>query len=54
LGEVNAMMTHEPLSTSLVAVTDGLIYKIKRNDLIDFLNKNPGLHVLFKDVKFFE
>lgn len=54
IGEVNAMLNNEPLSTTVMSLTDGLIYVIKKDDLISFLSKNPGLLVIFQDYKFFE
>ena len=54
IGECNAMINSEPLTTTAKAVTDGLIFAIKKEDLLGFLEKNPGLMVLFQDVKYFE
>jgi len=48
------MLNNEPLTTTVKAVSDGLIYVVKKDDLLEFLAKNPGLLVLFQDVKFFE
>lgn len=54
LGEVSSMLNNEPLTTTVKAVSDGLIYVVKKDDLLAFLEKNPGLLVLFQEVKFFE
>jgi CRP-like cAMP-binding protein len=54
IGEVNAMLSNEPLTTTIKAVTDSVIYVMLKDDLLVFLAKNPGLLVLFRDVKFFE
>jgi len=54
LGEVSAMLNNEPLTTTVKAATDGIIYVFQKDDLLGFLAKNPGLLVLFQDVKFFE
>lgn len=54
IGEVNAMLHNEPLTTTVKAATDGVIYVVKTEDFQGFLAKNPGLLVLFKDMKFFE
>lgn len=54
MGEVEAMMNNKPCTTSVIAATDAQIYMIKRQDLLNFLDKNPGLLVLFKESKYFE
>lgn len=48
------MLHNEPLTTTVKAATDGVIYVVKTEDFQGFLAKNPGLLVLFKDMKFFE
>ena len=54
IGEIEAMLNSTPLTTSLVAITDGVIFKIGRVNLLGFLNRNPGLFILFAQIKFFE
>ncbi len=54
IGEVSAMLNNEPLTTTVKATSDSLIYVLKKDDLVAFLSKNPGMLVLFQDVKFFE
>ena len=54
IGEIEAMFNSTPLTTSLLAVTDGLIFKIGRENLLGFLNRNPGLFILFAQIKYFE
>jgi len=48
------MVNKEPLKTTVKATFYGVIYLGKTEDFQGFLAKNPGLLVLFKDMKFFE
>jgi len=48
------MLNNEPLTTTVKVVSDGIIYVVKKDELLAFLEKNPGLLVLFQEVKFFE
>lgn len=43
IGEVEAITANSALTTSVVATRKGKIFKIFREDLISFLNKNPGI-----------
>jgi len=54
IGEIEAMLNTTPLTTSLSAVTDGVIFKIGKTSLLAFLNRNPGLFILFAQIKYFE
>lgn len=54
IGEIEAMFNLTPLTTTLVALTDGVIFKIGRENLLAFLNRNPGLFILFAQIKYFE
>ena len=54
IGEIEAMINNTPLTTSIYACADGIIFKIEKDDLMAYLNRNPGLFVLFSQVKFFE
>lgn len=54
IGEIEAMLNATTLTTSLSAITDGVIFKIGRANLLAFLNRNPGLFILFAQIKFFE
>ena len=54
IGEVEAITENSALTTSVVATRKGKIFKIFREDLISFLNKNPGIQLVFKDIKYIE
>lgn len=54
IGEIEAMLNTTALTTSLSAITDGVIFKIGKTNLLQFLNRNPGLFILFAQIKFFE
>lgn len=54
IGEIEAMLNSSPTTASLVALTDGIIFQIERENLLAFLNSNPGLFILFAQLKFFE
>lgn len=54
IGEIEAMLNATPLTTTLISVTDGYIFKIGKANLLAFLNRNPGLFILFAQIKYFE
>ncbi|KAL4474591.1 hypothetical protein ABPG73_016094 [Tetrahymena malaccensis] len=54
IGEVKSITDNSPLTTSVVATRKGKIFKIYKEDLISFLNKNPGLQLVFQDCKYIE
>lgn len=54
IGEIKAITDNSPLTTSVVATRKGKIFKIFKEDLISFLNKNPGLQLVFQDCKYLE
>lgn len=54
IGEIEALINSTPLTSSLIAKTDGQVFKIAKASLIAFLNRNPGLFILFAQIKFFE
>lgn len=54
IGEVMAITNNSPLTTSVVAARKGKIFKIFKEDLISFLNKNPGILLIFQGIKCIE
>lgn len=52
VGEVKALLNNTVLTTTVKAMTDGLIYKISKDDFLNFLSKNPGLLVSFSENKY--
>lgn len=54
IGEVNAITANSKLTTSVVATRKGKIFKIFREDFLSFLNKNPGILLMFRDIKYLE
>lgn len=54
IGEIEAIMNSLPLTTSMVSITDGVVFKIGKANLLAFLNRNPGLFILFAQIKYFE
>lgn len=52
VGEVKALMNESPLTTTVKAMTDGLIYKIAKDDILNYLSKNPGILVNFAENKY--
>jgi len=54
IGEIAALLNNTPATTSVKAVTDGVIYVLEKQDLRKFLTKNPGLYLSFADLKYFE
>lgn len=54
IGEIEALLNSTPLTTSLIALTDGIIFQIGKDNLLSFLNCNPGLFILFAQIKYFE
>lgn len=49
IGEANAMIEGSPMTTSLRATRNSTIFIIPKNELILFLENNPGLYMLFRD-----
>lgn len=43
IGEVSSIMSNSALTSQVVASRKGTIFKIFKEDLISFLNKNPGI-----------
>ena len=54
IGDMNALLNNTKLTTSVKALVDGIIYSIEKNDLKNFLSKNPGLYLNFAELKHFE
>ncbi len=54
IGEIPAFINSTPLTTSVQAVADSVIFLIDKEDLLTWFNKNPSLYVLFSKSKYFE
>lgn len=54
IGEISALLSYSDLTTSVKALKDGVVFLIKRSDLVDFLNRNPGLLLSLREVKYIE
>ena len=52
IGEGDALHNNAPLKTTVKAFSDGDIYKIFKEEFLNFLSKNPGLLVVFLRDKF--
>jgi CRP-like cAMP-binding protein/phosphoribosyl 1,2-cyclic phosphodiesterase len=54
VGEINAILNNGYYSTSMIALTDGWGYTISRQNLCEFLNRNPGVNLCFLDTIFID
>lgn len=54
IGEVTAITDNSALTTSVIATRKAKVFKIFKEDLIAFLNKNPGIQVMFAGIKYIE
>ncbi|EGR27820.1 hypothetical protein IMG5_188460 [Ichthyophthirius multifiliis] len=54
VGETKAITNGLSLTTSIQSNKNGKIFKIYKDDLIQFLNKNPGLQLIFQSQKYIE
>ena len=54
VGDVRAMVEDTCSQISVMATRKSIIYKLYREELLNFLNLNPGLAMLFLDLKYFE
>ena len=46
------MVEDSPQTTGLKSETDGLYFKLMRDDFLGFLRRNPGLFLAMGDTKF--
>lgn len=54
VGEVKALMEGTVCTTSVRATRKATIFKIIRKDLIQYLNKHPGIYMIMIESKFIE
>lgn len=54
IGEASAITTNSVQTTSVVASRKASIFKILKEDLIAFLNKNPGINLMFQGINYIE
>lgn len=47
VGEVSAMYENKPLTTSVKAVKNSEIFILKKDNLLAYLSKHPGLKMVF-------
>ena len=52
-GEINCIMSSQPLSTSIIALKESQIFIVEKSELMDFFNQNPGLFMQFSNMKYF-
>ncbi|CAD8146794.1 unnamed protein product [Paramecium pentaurelia] len=54
IGEINAILKGEKLTTTVKAIREGSILKIEANAFVKFLQRNPGLLLLLQEYKYLE
>eukprot|EP00462_Mataza_sp_D1_P019112 CAMPEP_0175137714 /NCGR_PEP_ID=MMETSP0087-20121206/9959_1 /TAXON_ID=136419 /ORGANISM="Unknown Unknown, Strain D1" /LENGTH=874 /DNA_ID=CAMNT_0016420561 /DNA_START=311 /DNA_END=2935 /DNA_ORIENTATION=- len=54
VGEVHAILDQRPLTTTLLCVEEGEVFYISRQELLHFLEENPGFLLYFLEKKFVE
>eukprot|EP01016_Furgasonia_blochmanni_P029003 TRINITY_DN3056_c0_g1_i7.p1 TRINITY_DN3056_c0_g1~~TRINITY_DN3056_c0_g1_i7.p1 ORF type:complete len:585 (+),score=192.26 TRINITY_DN3056_c0_g1_i7:769-2523(+) len=54
IGEMEALLHDRPHETSIKSIGDGIVYFIDRNELLTYLNKYPGLFLIFSGASFLE
>jgi hypothetical protein len=52
--EMHAMVTDTPLATTLLCAKSGSILQIAKNEWLSFLDRNPGMRVIFLTRRFVE
>jgi hypothetical protein len=54
VGDFMSIVNDTPLSTSLLCVGDGVVYYVKKADLLRFFKENPGFQLMFLKARFVE
>ena len=43
IGDIDALLASGNMSSKLVAITDGVVFELRRSDLLRFFSQNPGV-----------